>query len=191
MNVCRRKRKDIALLALNAIAGEPARELRSHLETCPGCRQYLAEISNVTERIRGAGIENGIEASPTFHRKVVAALRRQEPRPGTFATTVQTLLSRWRVSVPVSLVLLAIAAALILRPGKHQSPSSMPGDSSTGAAVSSGAPKDVEPTISNYSAVANRSLEQFDELLTQQANKHFARFPVYTAGGVSDPSSPD
>jgi hypothetical protein len=183
MKVCRRKQKEIALLAVNAMAGEPARELRSHLESCPGCRQYLAEISNVSERIRGAEIENEIEASPAFHRKVVAALRGQEARPETLATTVQALLSRWRVSVPVSLVLLAAAGVLMLRSGKHQPSSSMPDDRSVGAAVSSGA-KDVEPTISNYSAVANRSLEQFDELLTRQANKHFARYPVYTAGGA-------
>jgi anti-sigma factor RsiW len=188
MNVCRRKRKEIVLLAVNAMAGEPARELRSHLESCPGCRQYLAEISNVSERIRGAEVENGTEASPAFHRKVVAALRGQKARPETLATTVQALLSRWRVSVPVSLVLLAAAAVLMLRSGKHQPSSSMPDDRSVGAAVSSGAAKDVEPTISNYSAVANRSLEQFDELLTQQANKHFARYPVYTAGGASSPA---
>jgi hypothetical protein len=190
MNVCRRRRKEIALLALNATGGEPARELRSHLESCPGCCQYLAEISHVSERIRGAEAESGIEASPAFHRKFVAALRREEARPETLATIVQALLSRWRVSVPVSLVLLVTAVVLVWSSGKHQPPSSMPGDGSTRVA-SSGAAKDVEPTISNYSAAANRSLEQFDELLTQQANKHFARYPVYTAGGALESSIAD
>jgi len=63
----------------------------------------------------------------------------------------------------------------------------MPADNPIGATVTSGSVKDVEPTISNYSALANRSFEQFDDLLTQQANKHFARYPVYTAAGISDP----
>jgi hypothetical protein len=191
MNVCRRKRKEIALSAMNAIAGEPAPQSLWHLENCPGCRQYLAEISNVTERIRGADMENQIEASAAFHRKFVAALRAQEARPETFATAVQALFSSWRISGAFSLVLLATAAVLVLRFGLHQAPSSMPGYSPTVAVVGSGASKDVEPTISNYSAIANRSFEQFDELLTQQANKHFARYPAYTAGGISDPSQAD
>jgi anti-sigma factor RsiW len=190
MNVCRRKRKAIALLAVNALAGEPARQLRSHLETCPGCRQYLAEISYVGERIRGADVES-IEASHAFHRKLLTALRRQEASSETCATTLQTLLSNWRVGVALSLILFATAAVVMLRFGQHQVPSSMPSERLTGAGISSGTPKDVEPTISNYSSVANRSLDQFDELLTQQANKHFASYPVYTAGGVSDPSLVD
>lgn len=173
-------------MAVNAIEGEPARELRSHLESCRGCRQYLAEISNVGERIGGAEVETGIEASPAFHRKVAAALRRQEARPEKFATILRALLSGWRAGVAVSLVLFTTAATLMLRLAQHQPPTSMPGDNPIEAAVSSGPPTDVEPTISNYSAIADRSFEQFDELLTQQANKHFTHYPVYTAGGVSD-----
>jgi hypothetical protein len=93
--------------------------------------------------------------------------------------------------MPASLVLLAVAGILLLRSGKHQPTSSISADRSAGAEVSSGALEDVDPTISNYSAVANRSFEQFDELLTRQANKHFARYPVFTAGGVPDQSLAD
>jgi hypothetical protein len=39
---------------------------------------------------------------------------------------------------------------------------------------------ELAPTLSNYQMVASHSLEQFDDLLTRQANRPLPRTPVYT-----------
>jgi len=48
MKPCAQNRKLIVWLSLNVLDASQARQLRAHLETCEGCRRYLAEISNVT-----------------------------------------------------------------------------------------------------------------------------------------------
>jgi hypothetical protein len=49
-------------------------------------------------------------------------------------------------------------------------------------AVSTPAPKsDLEPTVANYQRVANRSLDELDDLLTRQANRNPPPVPIYTA----------
>ena len=55
MKPCRKYRKQVVWLAAAALADGEARALRAHLETCAGCRAYLAEISHVTERLAAAG----------------------------------------------------------------------------------------------------------------------------------------
>ena len=50
MNPCANQRHLIAALALAMLEAQPARELRAHLETCEGCRGYLAELAEVTKR---------------------------------------------------------------------------------------------------------------------------------------------
>ena len=45
MKPCVENRKPIALLAVNALEGPEASELRAHLELCSGCRKYLEEIA--------------------------------------------------------------------------------------------------------------------------------------------------
>src|SRR5205823_5908678 len=51
MKPCSNKRKLVALLAADALNANEERELRDHLETCEGCRTYLQEISNVTQKL--------------------------------------------------------------------------------------------------------------------------------------------
>ena len=55
MKPCAQNRKLIAWLASNALDARQTRQLQAHLETCEGCRRYLAEISNVTERLTADG----------------------------------------------------------------------------------------------------------------------------------------
>ena len=81
MKPCAQNQKLIVWLTLNTLDARQTRQLRTHLETCEGCRRYLAEISNVTERL--AEQENlDIQASESFHRRVAGKLRAAKPNSG-------------------------------------------------------------------------------------------------------------
>src|SRR5664280_794523 len=106
MKPCAQNRKLIVWLTLNALDARQTRQLRAHLETCEGCRRYLAEITNVTERL--AEQENlDIQASENFHRKVAGRLR--TAKPGSIRETLMAYLAllNWRVALPA-------VAALVL-----------------------------------------------------------------------------
>ncbi len=62
MKPCSNHRKLIAWLAVDALDDPQTRSLRAHLETCEGCRRYLAEISNVAQKLSAAA------TPPTFER---------------------------------------------------------------------------------------------------------------------------
>ena len=79
MKPCAQNRKLIAWLASNALDARQTRQLQAHLETCEGCRRYLAEISNVTERLAAAETNPDVQASESFHRKVAGKLRTAKP----------------------------------------------------------------------------------------------------------------
>ena len=181
MKPCSTRRKLIAWLALDALDVQEARDLRAHLETCEGCRRYLEEISNVTERLIAAETEPDIQPSESFHQRVVGRLRAEES--GSFSETVvaplRARLLNWRVVLPVigaTALVIAAWSVFALRPG-------VPSPAPTGAqaVLTPNVRNDLDPTISNYQMVANRSLEELDELLTRQGNRNPPPTPLYTA----------
>lgn len=183
MKPCSKNRKLIAWLALDELDVRQAQELRAHLETCEGCRRYLEEISNVTESLAAVETCEDIRASESFHRKVVARLRREEPASvgETVWTYLRATLWDWRVALPVvaaSVLLIAVFVAHERRPGVGVSPQTQPGAQTV---VSPSLSSDLPPTIANYQMVANQSLEKLDELLTRQGNKSLPPAPIYTA----------
>src|SRR2546425_12391139 len=102
MKPCPTRRKRIAWLALDALDVQEARDLRAHLETCEGCRRYLEEISNVTERLIAAQRGPDVQASESFHQRVVGRLRADYS--GSFSETVgprlRAMLLKWRPVMP-------------------------------------------------------------------------------------------
>jgi hypothetical protein len=50
---------------------------------------------------------------------------------------------------------------------------------------------ELAPSLANYQIVANRSLDELDELLTRQAHHPQPRAPIYTASAFVLVSSPD
>ena len=80
MKPCFSKRKLIAWLALGELDARRAQDLRAHIETCDGCRRYLEEISAVKERAGRRGDPGRtLEASESFHRRLVGRLRAEQP----------------------------------------------------------------------------------------------------------------
>jgi predicted anti-sigma-YlaC factor YlaD len=191
MKPCSKNRKLIAWLALDAVDVRQARQLRTHLDTCEGCRRYLEEISNVTERLTATEMTSDIQASESFHQKVAGKLRVE--KPNSFGEIVAAYfcgaMSCWRVALPVSAALVvAVVAFATLR--KRPDVSSQ-AQSPAQAVPAPNWNRDLSPTIANYQMVASRSLEQLDELLTSQGNRNLSPAQIYTASSLAFANEPD
>ena len=191
MKPCSTHRKLIAWLALDALDVQEAVDLRAHLETCEGCRRYLEEISNVAERLIAAETEPEIPPSEFFHQRVVGRVRAEES--GSFSETVvarlRAMLLNWRVVLPVigaTAVVIAVWSVFGPRPGVP-----LPAPTGVQAALTSNPKHDLDPTISNYQMVANRSLEELDELLTRQGNRNPPPTQLYTASTLQRANASD
>jgi hypothetical protein len=187
MKPCSRNRNLIAWLALDELDVRKARELRTHLEDCEGCRRYLAEISNVTEKLGTVEIAPDVQTSESFHRRVVARLRAEKSRSvwETLAMQFRGTMLNWRFALPMIGAAAALIAALTIyerRPGVASPPVKPDGKSVSVADLKS----DLPPTIANYQMVANESLDKLDELLTRQGDRNPSPVPIYTVANVLD-----
>lgn len=197
---CSNKRELIAGLALQTLEAGQEQPLRAHLETCPACRQYLEEVSLVTQKLAGGKIRSDIQTSEAFHQRVVGALGTK--KAGSAWNTIVAQLgnaargvafpdswfsSRLALSI-IGATAVAIAAFVLFvrTPGER---SQRPAENT--AVLTPAAKSDLDPTIANYQLVANRSLEKLDELLTRQGNRNISPSPVYTASSLAHASSLD
>jgi len=181
MKPCSRNRKPLALLALDELDACRARELRAHLQTCAGCRRYLEEISTVKATLTAAETKPDIEASESFHRRLTSRLR-AEPAGSlweTLAAWVGAARLNWRVALPAlgaTAVLVVMLSSLV----RHPVPSA-PVPIRVQVAVTPAMQCELSPTIANYQRVANRSLDELDDLLTRQGTKSHTPTPIYKA----------
>jgi hypothetical protein len=181
MKPCSSNRKRLAWLVLGISDAEQARRLRAHLDTCPGCRSYLDELSAVKTNLAAVEIAPALEASSSFRRRWTGAI--QSVRRGTVWEAAVGLRQRhglgWRVALPAlgATVLVVLTLPLFTR-RPEKPPTAQP---ATQAAVPGALSGDLPPTVANYQMAANQSFEALDELLTRQGNRNLPRAPVYTA----------
>jgi len=179
MKPCSKRRKFIAWLALDALDVQEATDLRAHLETCEGCRRYLEEISNLTQRLIAAETEPDIQPSNSFHQRVA----------GRLVARLRAMFLNWRVALPVigaTAVVIAVWSVFEPRPGVP-----LPASTGAQAVLTPKVKHDLDPTLSNYQMVANRSLEELEELLTRQGNRNPPPTPLYTASTLPRANAPD
>jgi anti-sigma factor RsiW len=181
MKPCLGNRKPLALLAVGELDARVAAALRPHIETCEGCRRYLAEISAVTERVAAAEMTPDIQASESFHRGVVARLR-AEPSGSIWQTLAAPFVAarlNWRVALPgigAAALVIALLSILARQPVAHP-----PAPTVVQAVLPPDIKSDLPPTIANYERIATRSLDELDELLTVQSKRNPSPTPTYTA----------
>lgn len=179
MKPCLRNRKLLAWLALDELDARRAGELRAHIQTCDGCRRYLEEISAVTERLAATEVRTEIEASESFHRRLAGRLEQPASLWKSLVAQFAATRLNWRNVLPaLGAAALVIAMLSIL---VRQSVVSPPAPIGVQAVLTPVPKSDLAPTIANYQRVANRSLDELDELLTTQANRHPPPAPIYTA----------
>ena len=177
MKSCRKYRKQIVWRAAAVLEDSQARTLSAHLETCAGCRAYVAEISVITERLAAAETDSTLHTSARFHRELTARL--QTSRPESIGKILVAFLRgaqfNWRLVLPIAAALvLALSSFFTWRqPAKVASVPQV----AVPAAPSSTADTDLTPTIANYQMVADQSLDKLDDLLTRQGMQNLAAVP--------------
>ena len=138
----------------------------------------------MTRALKEAQTRTELDASESFHRKVARAIRAQESwslREAVAAPFRGTPL-KWRATLPVlgamalAMVVLSVLVSRV-RTGSIPSPATSPARGVSASGLNSELP----PTLANYRLVANRSLENLDELLTRQANRKRSPVPIYRA----------
>ncbi len=181
MKPCSKNRKLIALLAADALPAAGTEPLRSHLQTCDGCRAYYEEISQVTYRLATTVRPPEMQTSIFFHRRVLQGLRAAEA-PSVWEkliALVRSALLDWRLAVPLAAVaVIAVAVwltysppAAVIKPNR-----------TTAQIVPPPAPKsDPPPTISAYQSAARRSPEALDQMLMREAQRGLPSAPIYNA----------
>jgi hypothetical protein len=177
MNPCFAKRKLIAWLALGDLEHHRAQDLRSHIQNCEGCRQYLAEISALREGLAAVEKNPSPELSERFHREWVGRLK-AEPSVSPWQLLTERL--SWRVALPAlgaAAALLILMLSLLPRQPVVSSPVRVSQRQPTPLARG----RDLSPSVANYQRAALRSLDEFDDLLTAQADRQPSPAPVYTA----------
>src|SRR5262245_54385166 len=124
MKPCSKNRELIAWLALGALESRKAAALREHLTGCEGCRCYWEEISSVKETLASAQQDFDLEVSASFHRRVGAKLRAAESRSAqeNLGEWVRGLTPKWRVALPVALVLTGLLLIVATRHSPAPSP---------------------------------------------------------------------
>jgi anti-sigma factor RsiW len=181
MKPCLRNRKPLAWLALGELDARTAAALRAHIQTCDGCRRYLAEVSAVTEMLAATDLAPDTQASESFHRRVVIRLR-AEPSGSIWQTMAAPFIAArlsWRVALPVmGAAALAITLLTVLA---RQPAAPQPAPTVVQAAPPPDLKSDLPPTIANYQRIASRSLDDLDELLTRQSKRNPPPIPSYTA----------
>jgi anti-sigma factor RsiW len=185
MKPCSGNRKQLALLAIGALEIGRDQDLRAHLEACPPCRNYLAEISTIAAKLRAVEPESDIRASDDFHRKTLAAMKSSGKKSGIVSLVSQTRsLLNWRVALP-AVALAAVVIAVLSVTGKRSGAISIPAPPARNASTPD-LQANLAPTVANYEMVANQSLEKLDELITLQGRRNPPSMPVYTASTIQD-----
>ena len=190
MNACKKNRKLITWLVLEALDARSEEKLRVHLQGCEGCQVYFEEVSALTQQLAKKEARTNVKASEPFHQAVLSSLRAQkaEASPVRFAAQFRWSLLNWRVALPMlgAAVVTVFVLFTSLRPtnppaltsARRLAPQPEPGT-------------DLVPTISNYQMVAKRSFDKLDELLTEQGGKSLPQTPLYRASTLPLPTSAD
>lgn len=198
MSSCRKNRKPIAWLVMEALPQAEAAKLREHLRGCESCRRSYEELLRVTGDLKSMQIlaeapapERGSDPVQVRHRMEALAPSRTErswdaagsaPRR---ALLVPALL-RWRVALPVGCALgLALLSLSVLERRSSPAPPASSGANAVHAHQAPPAPTDLPPTIGNYHLIANQSLDDLDQLMTRQAKQTRAAPRAYTAAGLA------
>lgn len=132
--VCEARKDDLAALALGELPGDREAALRSHVETCPGCRAYHAAMARTLGAVRALPQP---EPSEALTARILAAARQSHrealvPTTGLVARWLEQLAAAFRrplLSAAVVAVAVASAAVALLVLGRDDASSPTVGTS--------------------------------------------------------------
>jgi hypothetical protein len=177
MKPCRKNRKQIAWLVMDALDSSEAAVLNRHLQECEGCRGYHLEISRVKQRLGSAELLTTAELplSEFSFRKGRSRTWTTKLAGGTPALPG----INWRFGLPAlgAIILGIVAISALVR--RQVPPAVAIRQANIVAAATPSAA--LLPTLGNYRAVANQSLDELDDLLARQSKRPIPAPPAFSA----------
>ncbi|HTG43627.1 MAG TPA: hypothetical protein VK633_03760 [Verrucomicrobiae bacterium] len=186
MKACSQYRGAILNLALDGSSAEENAALHEHLGRCGSCRDFYERTRPVMAELQKLEIRANIESTERFHHRIARGIRQQKPAGWT--TPLLSLLepfSRLRPTARLTVASLCGGALLIVLLVFRSDRSSAPAVTVKALPPSADAMEQMKipsPTVSHYQFIANRSLDQLDELLTRQAIRTSHAMPIYKPG---------
>lgn len=172
MKPCPNRKKEITWLALGELNADAAQLLRSHIETCPGCRSFWHEISDLQHDLRVVATPLSLELPPGFHRDTANRIR-NEQKPSRTATIrwLETVCRfkeyGWRWQAGAAALVAIIIGLLTSRSLFEKSPEPSSWVSTDNAPLSAALP--APTSLARYRNAAAESLDSLDSLLARQA----------------------
>ena len=190
MSLCKKNRKLIVWQLLDELDATQAAELRTHLESCPVCWGYHQQMLGVTERLKGLQSLSSAEADAAVRVSASGSVRpfRRLAQPRVQQSPFVPV-STWRLLMPALAII--IMALFIIATLERQSPFPIQPLVPSRAQREPAPAIDLLPSIANYRAIANQSLDQLDELLSRQGRKPVAPGLVSSPGTVALLNIPD
>jgi len=157
---------------MDALEASASARLNRHLRNCEGCDQYRREISTVRHRI--ASIET-LEAPAS--RQSVSRL----PQIKKLTSDTRALRGlNWRFALSA---VCAIMLGILIFSALMRRPAALSVTPPSNFVTSQNPSTDLLPTLGNYRAVANESLDELDDLLARQGKRPVPPPPGFS--GVS------
>ena len=174
MKPCPDKKEAIALLAMNALGPSETAALRGHLQQCPACDAYATRLATTCAQLgEPVASSAATELPPGFHARLKHRIQSEHQAPSLASTfeALRDLFTPARVVSTAAALVLVVGLAFWGRTGK-QSPA--PPVAQVGEPVGNprsftGADLPAASTLMAYQAAFNRSFEDFDALITQNA----------------------
>jgi anti-sigma factor RsiW len=178
MKPCADRKEAIALLATGALAASETAALRAHLQKCAACGAYASQLGAICAQL-GESVTTApvVGLPPGFHARLKHRIQ-SEQQAALSASALEALRVLFTPARLISAIaVLALGLCLALWMGPHRIDVLDP-------AVSQVRPPPVSPvsgtvaglsndsTLMAYQAAFNRSYEDFDALVTQNARRN-------------------
>jgi anti-sigma factor RsiW len=98
---CRNVQKKLSAYQDKELENHEQEQVRSHLLSCPACREQLAELERVWQTLGGLG---ETQTDPWFYRQVVRKIK--EPHEQGLLPTLQHVFWFFRTPVTISIILI-------------------------------------------------------------------------------------
>lgn len=172
MNPCASRRESVALLASGQCPDDEAVDVRNHLRSCPGCRDYHRQLVAVCEDHAAAAAQlPEVRVPSRLFRRVATRIRSgSEPRP--FAEQLLGFIG-WRqiAGWAVLLVLSGVLVTPLFRVFKSSSNVHVTSVPPPTPAERAASPSTAHPSLLAYRLALNRSPEALEELLAAEVAK--------------------
>jgi anti-sigma factor RsiW len=190
MKPCADKKEAIAMLAMDALTAPEAAALHAHLHQCAACSAYAVQFGAMCDQLgKSMAAAQTVEPPPGFHARLKHRIQseQQTVAPSSFLESLLALLSPARCISVTAILALAFVGAFwfgadrkgtlnpeVPRAGSPAQPRNDVGSDPVKAS-----------TLMAYQSAFNRSYEDLDALVSQNARRNSTPDGMTLIGGTT------